>query len=271
MLSKLSTELKIRGFSDLTVKAYLRHNQQFLDFSKKEPSSIQEDDVKSYMAYLMSEKKQKPASVSLVLSSLKFFYKDLMDRDIFSKIRSPKTEKKLPTVLSKEEIKRLFEAIDNKKHRLLVELMYSSGMRVSEVVRLKVNDLDLAEKMGRVLAGKGKKDRHIILSKRSADKIATYLAKRKYDSEYVFPTNNGHISIRMAQKIVNNAAKNAGLKKRVFCHALRSSFATHLLEGGTDIRIIQELLGHSNLSTTQIYTKVSREQLKKVQSPMDTI
>lgn len=271
MLNKLDTELKIRGFSELTVKAYKRHNMQFLDYTKKDPQAIEEQDIKAYMAYMMSEKKFKPASVSLILSALKFFYKDILEKDIFARIKPPKTEKKLPTVLSKDEIKKLFEVIDNKKHRLLVELMYSSGMRVSEVVKIKVNDLELAERMARVMAGKGKKDRNIIISKRAADKIESYLAKRKEDSEYLFPSKQGHLSIRMAQKIVNNNAKKAGIKKRVYCHALRSSFATHLLENGTDIRIIQELLGHSNLSTTQIYTKVSREQLRKVQSPLDTI
>lgn len=271
MLTKLDTELKIRGFSDLTVKAYKRHNEQFLNFIKKDPSVVGESDVKSYMAHLMADRKQKPASVSLVLSSLKFFYKDVLERDIFTRIKTPKSEKRLPTVFSKDEIRKLFEAIDNKKHRLLVELMYSSGMRVSEVVNMKVRDLELAERMAKVQAGKGKKDRNIIISKRATDKIVSYLEKRKEKSDYLFPTKNGHVSIRMAQKIVNNAAKKAGMNKRVYCHALRSSFATHLLEEGTDIRIIQELLGHSNLSTTQIYTKVSKEQLRKVQSPLDKL
>ena len=134
---------------------------------------------------------------------------------------------------------------------------------------MKIIDLDFSEKMGKVRSGKGRKDRHIILSVSLIEKLKKYLEKRKEDSEYLFPSKKGFLSIRMAQKIVNNAAKKAGIKKRVFCHALRSSFATHLLEAGTDIRIIQELLGHADLSTTQKYVNVSNAQLKKVKSPLD--
>ncbi|HLD15569.1 MAG TPA: site-specific tyrosine recombinase/integron integrase [Candidatus Nanoarchaeia archaeon] len=269
MLKKLETELKLRGFSEVTVKNYMRHNQLFLNYTKKEPPSITEDDVKSYLAYMMSEKKIKPASTSLILSTLKFFYKEVLEKDIFAKIKTPKLEKKIPTVLSKEEMSSLLDAIENPKHRLLVELLYSSGLRVSEAVKMKIIDLDFSEKMGKVRSGKGRKDRHIILSVSLIEKLKKYLEKRKEDSEYLFPSKKGFLSIRMAQKIVNNAAKKAGIKKRVFCHALRSSFATHLLEAGTDIRIIQELLGHADLSTTQKYVNVSNAQLKKVKSPLD--
>jgi site-specific recombinase XerD len=148
----------------------------------------------------------------------------------------------------------------------MLELMYSSGLRVSEVTKMKVNDLDIEDKMGKVISGKGKKDRNIILS----ENFIQHLKKYESDSEYLFPGNDtGHISTRAIQKIINNAAKKAEIKKRVFCHALRSSFATHLLESGTDIRVIQELLGHANLATTERYTKVSVELLKKVKSPFD--
>src|SRR3989338_6999417 len=128
--------------------------------------------------------------------------------------------------------------------------------------------MDFNEKIGKVIAGKGRKDRHIILSVKLIESLKPFLSKRVDQSEYLFPSKKGHISIRMAQKIVNRAAQKAGIQKRVFCHALRSSFATHLLENGTDIRVIQELLGHSSIATTERYTKVSREQLRKVKSPM---
>jgi integrase/recombinase XerD len=155
-------------------------------------------------------------------------------------------------------------------------MLYSSGLRVSEAVSIKVNDLDLNERIGRVISGKGKKDRLIILSNNIIEHIEKYLKKREkkgYKSEFLFNVKNPekHISIRQAQKIIQKAAKKANIKKRVFCHALRSSFATHLLESGVDIRVIQELLGHSNLQTTQRYTKVSTEQIKKVRSPLDNL
>jgi len=272
MLKKLEVELKLRGFTEATYIAYISQNKRFLEYIKKQPEQINQDDIKSYLAHLMSEKKQKPASVNLTLSALRFFYEQILKKkELFIDIKSPKSEKKLPTVLTKDEIKKLLAAIKNSKHQLLVEMLYSSGLRVSEAVKIKIDDLNFDEKMGRVIAGKGKKDRHIILSENLIKKLKIYLEERKEDSEYLFPTNNEHISIRMAQKIVHQAAKNAGIKKRVFCHALRSSFATHLLEAGTDIRIIQVLLGHSSISTTEKYVKVSNEQLKKVKSPLDTL
>ena len=271
MLDKLETELKIRGFSNRTVENYLFHNKKFLEFTKKEPKDVNEDDAKRYMAYLMSERKQKPSSVNLALSSLKFFYSDIIKNSAFNAVKAPKLEKKLPTVLTKDEVRKLLNAILNPKHKLLVEFMYSAGLRVSECVSLKVDDLDLSEKMGKIRHGKGNKERYIILSDNLIQHLSEYISKKKDKSPYIFSIKGRPITTRQAQNVVKYAAKKAGIKKRVFCHALRSSFATHLLEDGTDIRIIQELLGHSNLSTTQIYTKVSTQQLKKVKSPLDRL
>lgn len=271
MLERLEKELKLRGFSEETVKAYVFHNKRFLDFIKKEPSEISQDDVKAYLANLISDKKQKPSSVSLALSALKFAYKTLLKKDIIGDIRPPKQEKKIPTVLTKDEVKQVLDVVENKKHRLLIEFMYSSGLRVSECVSLKIDDLDLNDKTGTIRGGKGRKDRHIILSEVLIEHLRDYLADRSDNNPHIFNVKNRHIGVRQAQKIVNNAASKAGIKKRVFCHALRSSFATHLLEAGTDIRVIQELLGHTNLATTERYTKVSKEQLKKVKSPLDNL
>lgn len=270
MLKKLEIELKLRGFTQATYKTYIDNNQRFLNFIKKTPEDINEEDIKLYLAHLISERQQKPASVNLTLSALKFFYKEILNKDLFNKIKPPKSEKKIPTVLTKDEMKQLLDAIKNDKHKLLVELLYSSGLRVSECVKMKVDDLNLKEKMGKVISGKGKKDRYIILSNNLIEHLNKYL-KVKEESEYLFPSDKKHISVRMAQKIVKKAAKNAGIKKRVFCHALRSSFATHLLESGVDIRYIQQLLGHSNLSTTELYTRVSTKELKKIKSPLDDL
>ncbi len=271
ILEKLETELKLRGYSKTTLKAYITNNQAFLSFIKKTPDQVKSEDLKKYFAFLISEKNLKPASVSLAISSIKFFYEIVLKKKIFSDIKPPKIEKKLPTVLTKDEIKSMLNAVKNPKHSLLIELLYSSGLRVSECASLKVNDLDLKEKLGRVISGKGKKDRNIILSERVIQSLKAYLENRKQKSEYIFPGYRDHISVRMAQKIVNNAAKTAGLNRRVFCHALRSSFATHLLEAGTDIRYIQVLLGHSSISTTEKYTLVSTEKLKKIKSPLDDL
>ena len=271
MLDKLETELKIRGFSKRTIDTYIYNSRKFLEFIKKEPNDVSEYDAKKYMAYLMTDLKYRPSSVNLALSSLKFFYKEIMQNPAFNAVKAPKSEKKLPTVLTKDEIKRLINAAENPKHKLLIEFMYSSGLRVSECVSLKIDDLDISEKMGKIRHGKGNKERYIILSENLLSHLDEYNKTKKDQSSYIFSVNNRPIKIRQAQKVVKESAKKAGIKKRVFCHALRSSFATHLLEAGTDIRVIQELLGHANLSTTQIYTKVSTQQLKKVKSPLDSL
>ena len=273
MLEKLKTELKIRGFSEQTVKSYLFHNRKFLEFVKKDPAMVQQEDVKAFMAHLISDKGQRPSSVGLAMSSLKFLYDEMLGKGLFVNIKMPKLEKKLPIVLTKDEIRKMIDATDNEKHKLLIKMLYSSGLRVSECVSLRIDDLNLDDKFGTVRAGKGKKDRNMILSESLAIDLKDYLEKTGKNSEngYIFDVKGKALSIRQAQKIVTGAAKKASMRKRVFCHALRSSFATHLLESGTDIRIIQELLGHSNLATTQRYTKVSREQLRKVRSPLDDL
>jgi len=273
MIDKLQTELKIRGFSVQTIKSYTFHNVKFLEFIDKKPEDITKDDIKQYMAHLMSERGLKPSSVSLAMSSLRFLYDEMMEKGLFREIKMPKLEQKLPIVLTKTEIRKIIDVTQNKKHKLLIKMLYSSGLRVSECVSLREDDLDLDEKMGTVRSGKGKKDRNIILSENLASDLKQYFEsfQDKDENNFIFNVKGKPISVRQAQKIVTNAAKKAGIRKRVFCHALRSSFATHLLESGTDIRIIQELLGHANLATTQRYTKVSREQLKKVRSPLDDL
>jgi integrase/recombinase XerD len=287
MLKTLETELKIRGFSNQTIKTYLYHNKNFIKFFKRQNKAlgtqktlvkanpkryfedVKESDIKTYLAYLISDKKLSSASVNLVISTLKFMYQTLLKKPIFNDIKAPKIKKKIPIVLSYEEIKALIDVLDNKKHKLIIKMLYSSGLRVSELVNIKINDLDLKDKTGIVRSGKGGKDRNIILSEKLVKDIEEYLFNRKKKSEYLFNVKKKHLSIRQAQDIVKKASIKANINKNVFCHAIRASFATHLLEQGTDIRIIQELLGHSNLSTTEKYTKISKEQIKKVKSPLD--
>lgn len=270
-LKKLETELKIRGFTPKTFEAYTLQTQLFLAFSKKEPDQLTEDNVKEYLAYLISDKKQKPASVALALASLKFFYTNIVKRpEILLNIKSPKLEKKLPTILSKEEIIAFLSALSNPKHKLLFELMLSSGLRVAEVVSLKVQDIDPNEKVIRVKSGKGQKDRITIISDSTLNHIKVYLELNPMVNTFLFPgKDNGHLTIKLAQKVIKQTAVRANIQKRIYCHAFRSTFATMLLEQGTDIRMIQTLLGHSNLATTERYTHISSEAIRKIKSPMD--
>ncbi len=269
VLKKISTELKIQGKSQRTIATYASFNNNFLDFIKKQPEQISEDDVKEYLAYLISERKYDPSSVSLARSSLKFFYDSILGKNIFAHIKTPKKQRKLPEVLSKEEVKKLLAATDSLRNKLLIEFMYSSGLRLSECLKIRKEDVNIDEKVGIIKAGKGNKDRFFILSEKLIVDLQEYLAT--HQESLIFSGRKGHLNSRTVEKIVNNTAKKAGISKRVYCHLLRHSFATHLLEAGVDIRKIQELLGHSNLQTTQIYTRVSTEELKKVKSPLDAL
>jgi len=270
-LKKLERELSIRGFSPETVKAYTRHNKEFLGFIKKEPEFVLEEDLKAYLGHLISDKKLFSSTIALVRSSLLFFYNQVLGKG-FSGIKTPKIQRNPPEVLSKQEVKALIGACVTDKSRLLVELLYSSGMRVSECLNLRVEDVDFNENICVVKQGKGKKDRITVLSQRVTQSLQDFLKKQGFSYGLIFRNKHGRaLSVRNAQKIVSRAAKRAGIRKRVTPHKLRHSFATHLLDSGVSIRIIQELLGHSNLQTTQIYTRVSRDHIKSIKSPLDDL
>ncbi|MEA3414176.1 MAG: site-specific tyrosine recombinase/integron integrase [Nanoarchaeota archaeon] len=268
-LKKIEVELKIGKNSKYTLKSYIKFNKLFLEFLNREPEEIQEEDIKLYIAENLSERSA--ISIIMFLASIKYAYSSILKFDPTSNIRRPKREKRIPTVLTKKEVLKLFEAINTKKSKLMVTLMYAAGMRVSELTSLKKKDLDFEDKIGHIRQAKGNKDRIFNIP----DSLFNKLKKQKEKepgSEFLFPgRENKEMSSRNMQKIVSYAAEKAGIKKEVHCHTLRHSFATHLLENNIDIRKIQELLGHADLSTTQIYTHVSTEELKKIKSPIDTL
>lgn len=265
----LKVELRLRGFSERTVSTYVYANLKFLENVKKEPEEVSEQDIKKYFAYLMSVRKLAPTSIILIKAALKFYYDGLLNKRIVN-IKSPKTAKKLPSVLSREEVKRLIEAADSTRSRLLMVLLYSSGLRLSEALNLRWGNIERNGKMGWVRGGKGGKDRMFIVSNAFLDLISKENLSGT-DDEFIFQKDGKQLSPRNAQRIIKSAAFRAGITKNVHPHTLRHCFATHLLESGVGIRQIQELLGHSNLQTTQIYTSVSTEELKKIKSPLDSL
>jgi integrase/recombinase XerD len=270
-IKKLETELRLSGFSKQTSKMYLFYNNKFLEFIKKSPEEIEEDDIKEFLAYKMSEDSSSNASIALMKASLKFFYTEILGKNL-SLIRTPKASKKLPIVLTHQEIKYLINNTKNLKHRLLIELLYSTGLRLSECINLKYGDLDLNDGIGWVRLGKGAKDRIFILSVIFKTDLLEYMKKIGGDGKgFIFTVNGRKMSPRSIQHAIKVSAHRAGLEKDVHVHTLRHSFATHLLENGVDIRKIQKLLGHSNLQTTQIYTQVSSEEIKKIKSPLDML
>ncbi len=264
---ELITELKLRGFSKATIKNYLYFNKKFLEFTDKNPLDVEGKDIKFYLASMLDNKS--PRTISLAKSALKFYYVEVLKKEM-DEIKTPKQKKSLPVVLTKAEIRKMISSTKNKKSRLLLMMLYSTGMRVSECVNLKIKDIELEDNIGWVREGKGGKDRFFVIPKNIKPFLKNFISLRD-KNDYLFDGKNGKMTTRNVQKIISHIAKKCDINKKITPHKLRHSFATHLLENGTDIRYIQELLGHSKLSTTQIYTKVSTEKLKEIKSPIEDI
>ena len=269
-LNKFKDELIIAGYSPRTLKMYELYARDFLVFANKKIEEIGRQDIVSYIAAKKQKENLANSSLALIHAALHYFFHEFLHMKILEDIKIPKKAKKLPIVLTPLEIKQLINAAKFGRNRCIIEFIYSTGTRVSEATKIKLVDLDLKERIGRVKGGKGNKDRIIILSNNWIKDFKKYLKRRKTTLDFVFCKKNGKpISSSTIQRIVKNAAKKAGIEKNVKVHSLRHSFATHLLERGENIRYIQQLLGHSSLSTTQIYLNVTTDDLKKVKSPFD--
>jgi len=210
--------------------------------------------------------------LNIAISALKFYYGGILKKNFAYEIKRPKKDRKLPVVLSREEVFKILSSVVNIKHRAILMITYSAGLRVGEVVRLKVEDIDTERKMIHVRGAKGRKDRYTILSDVAIETLNLYL-KSYQPKIWLFhgKNENSHLTVRSVEKIFDNAVKSAGVTKDVSIHSLRHSFATHLLESGVDLRYIQELLGHKSSKTTEIYTHVSNKDLSRIQSPLDLI
>ncbi|MFP4523629.1 MAG: site-specific tyrosine recombinase/integron integrase, partial [Candidatus Woesearchaeota archaeon] len=256
---------------DYTYRNYTSLYKNFFTWLDKNNIKIENilvEDIKLFLGEELSQKQLSPATLSLHRSALLFLCNEVLNRN-FKTIKTPKIPKKLPIVASKKELLRLFDQLSTKS-RLLVQLMYASGLRVSELVQLQRKDLEFAQNHGWVRDGKGGKDRLFIMGPQLSLDMQDYLDSRTDKSPYIFPGRNGEkMSTRNVQKIVKKAGLDAGIAKSITPHKLRHSFATHLLEAGNDIRVIQELLGHSNLQTTQIYTHVTTTTLQNIKSPLE--
>ncbi len=267
-LQIIETEIKLRGFSPRTIKMYVLYNKQFLEWSELDPKDVTEADIKLFLSEKL-EKGLSAKSLGLIKAALLFYYNDLLGNKF--EIKTPKIKKSTPVVLTKDELKRIFSVIHNPQHKLILKLYYSSGLRLSEAITLRVKDLDFDENVIWIRDGKGGKDRMSILSGGLSQSLRRHCEGcGKNKDSFVFVNKYGNpFNPRSIQRILEKAKLEANIQKDVHIHTLRHSFATHLLEAGVDIRKIQELLGHSDLSTTQIYTMVSNEELKKVKSPLD--
>jgi site-specific recombinase XerD len=268
-LGRLRLEMDSRGFSPKTKKSYMFFAEDFLRYVGKPALVTQREDVKGYISHLIVDKGYTNITANLAISSLKFFFSEVLEMPLYGMER-PKREKSLPTVLSKEEVKRVIEAASNPKHMLVLKCLYGMGLRVSELVGLKVSDIDFERGMVKVESGKGEKDRYVMLPIGLRQELKSYLEVEK-PGKYVFSGRNGKYTIKSVQKVFEHAARKAGICKEASCHTLRHSFATHLLESGVDIRYIQSLLGHARLQTTQVYTHVADNRLRNIKSPLDDL
>ena len=272
-LKKMEEGLKLRGYSQKTIKSYMSHARLFLEYCGKNANQLVKEDINYYLLYLLEQKGNTHSFVSQAVSSIKFLFgKVLMKDDLALNIVRPKKEKKLPEVLSQKEVRVILDNITNLKHKAILFLTYSSGLRVGEVVRLKLKDIDSDRMLIHVVQGKGRKDRYTVLSEVTLGVLREYVQKFK-PAEWLFQGEEAgrHITERTVQRVFESAREKAGIQKKVSVHSLRHSFATHLLEGGIDLRYIQELLGHESSKTTEIYTHVTKKSIKSIASPLDKI
>jgi integrase/recombinase XerD len=271
---KMEKELKLRGYSFQSRKSYIGHLKRYVSyFENQEIAQLEEDEIKEYLLELMEKQQRSHSYVNQAVSSIKFFYRFVLkNTQLALHVPRPKKQNKLPQILSQQEVIRILETIKNPKHKAILFLIYSAGLRVSEVVKLKVEDVDSERMLIHIKQAKGRKDRYTMLSEVALETLRSY-AKKYRPTDWLFPGEPEvkHITIRSVQKIFKKACNQAQIIKDVSVHSLRHSFATHLLEGGTDLRYIQELLGHKNSKTTEIYTHVSEKDFRKIQSPLDRL
>lgn len=266
-LERTEAELRLRNYSPKTMKSYLHYLQDFLGFQAAQPGDGNEVTIRRFLLSLES-KGASAETRNLCLSAVKFYFRNVAKSGQRFDIRTAKRNRSLPIVLSREEIARMLEGTKNTKHRLMLALAYGSGLRVSEVVALRVGDVDVSELTLHIKQAKGKKDRLSIMPEKLVDELRTMI-NGKTGQDLVFPSEwGGQLTTRTAQKIFEQAHARAKINKPATFHSLRHSFATHLLENGTDVRYVQELLGHNNIRTTQRYTQVTNPMLKQIRSPL---
>lgn len=263
-------ELFRRKYSPRTIKTYSECLRNFLKFCRKEPRKITKKDAKDYLEKL-SEENKSGSTINISLQSIKFAMENVLNKRFFVKVHYSKTPKKLPEFLTKGEVWNLFGAITNTKHALMVKLMYSAGLRVSELLNLRVRDFQFDKNYGWVRQGKGGKDRLFIIAESLRGELINHIKSNSLcdDSSLFQGRNRNTLSQRTVQEIIKMAAKRAKIKKHIHPHTLRHSFATHLIENGYDVTTVQSLLGHRSAQTTMVYVHMASPNLINVKSPID--
>jgi integrase/recombinase XerD len=276
-------DMQLRGLAPTTQRSYLHYVEDYAKFFKTSPDQLDLEAVRQYEMHMLHERKLSPETINGFVSSVQFLYLTTLEmpwgRENFPRMRVGST---LPVVLDPEEVAQFFDYVPSLKYRAALMLCYGGGLRISEAVSVKVTDIDSKRMVIRVEEGKGRKDRYVMLSPRLLAVLRRYYRATRQDSvamvigspaEWLFPSwrANRHLTATSLSNACRDASKQSGLTKRVTCHTLRHSFATHLLENGTDTRVIQMLLGHARIDTTARYTKVSAALIARTQSPLDAL
>jgi integrase/recombinase XerD len=270
---RMLEELQRRNYSAGTVRLYLHHVAAFAQHFHRSPDQLGAEHIRQYQLFLIQQKKLAWSSYNQIVCALRFFYAKTLKRSfLLSEIPFPRKSQQLPLILSQEEVARILTAPEHLKSRALLMTIYAAGLRRSEVARLRVSDIDSARMTITVHQGKGQKDRVVMLSPVLLDTLRQYWRKNK-PKEWLFPgrTPNQPISGNDIFMVFQHAVHSAGITKKVCPHSLRHSFATHLLESGTDLRTIQILLGHRSLKTTSRYLHVSAQHVRATTSPLDSL
>jgi len=271
---RMIEDMQLRNLTPETQRNYIRNVAAFASYFGQSPEVLDVEAIRQYQLYLLNERKLSPESIHQYISSIKFLYLNTLEMpwtgEYFPRLRRPH---KLPIVLSQEEVLAFFDHIPSLKYRAALMTCYGAGLRVSETVALKVSDIDSQRKLLRIEQGKGQKDRYAMLSPRLLEVLRRYYRAARPQGEYLFPSwrKDHHLCTTSVQLACREATLRAGIHKRVTVHTLRHSFATHLLENGTDMRIIQVLLGHSRIDTTARYAAVSPQLVAATVSPLDAV
>ena len=273
VLKRLIEQIQLQGYSNATLKTYRNEFGVFLNYLNEIPAeNCTPEDIRNYILYCINELKLSEATIHSRLNAIKFYYEQVLKKErFFITIPRPKKPLKLPKVIAPADIKKMFDGVTNLKHNTMLKLCYGLGLRVSEIVNLKITDIDSKSMQVFIERSKGKKDRYVNLPESILPQLRIYFTKYKpiiylFEGQY-----GGQYSSRSAQQVFKNAMLKANINKKLSIHSLRHSFATHLLEQGTDIRFIQELLGHNDIKTTLLYTEVTDKNIRKIISPLDNL
>lgn len=270
---RMIRDMTVRGFSPRTHRSYLAAVRQLARHYRRSPDQLSPEEIEVYLAHMVTVRKLSWSTCNVAISAFRFLYEVTLGRDATSfEIPRPKQSQTLPEILSRDEVGRLLESPPNPKHRLLLATVYSAGLRVSEVVHLKVRDVDPSRMTLRVEQGKGRKDRVVPLSRRLLQQIESYWKKHP-SNQWLFPNRHGTrgVDVTVAQKVFTMAKLRTGISKRGGIHSLRHAFATHLIESGADVPTVQRLLGHRSVSTTMRYFHLSQARLATIRSPLDLL